>query len=273
MAINPSQSSRALKSGYFVRLAGLAIEELIATPDPAERTALLRGVGRLRYGEYDCLLPQNELLKRLIRSNELNAAKFDWKLVNVGSAEYASNAGDQDLIADDQLSSEQRNDLNKQKKAFEKPFSDLRPKLDAIFDRHGAAHPLTFREVLPQIQYEGGLVWGIANGLYVSGGGTSLSETAIHEFMDRCPPFRAAVYGLLLVWYDRSVGDRHNREKFQAGRIDLFMAIYLPYCDQFITAEQQGEQEKCLREVASAAEVNTPVRSYDDFCSGLLLTC
>jgi hypothetical protein len=260
-----------LKTGYFVRLAGLAIEELMATPDQAARTALLRGLGRLRYGPHDCLLRNNELLRHLIQANELNAAKFDWKTVNVASPEYARRATGQDLIADDQLSSEQRTHLMEQKKVFEKPFSDLRPKLDEILNRHGAAHPFTFREVLPQIQPEGGLVWGIANGLYKSGGGSSFSETAIHDFMDRCPPFRAAVYCLLLAWYDRSLGDRHNRKKFQAGRIDLFMAVYLPYCDQFITAEQRGERERSLREVAFAADIDTPVRSYDDFCRGLLL--
>jgi hypothetical protein len=118
--------------GYFVRLAGLAIEELMATPKQTERAALLRGLGRLRYGPHDCLLPQNELLKRLIHANESSATTFNWKAVNVTAPGYASGAGDQDLIADDQLSSEQRRDLMEQKKNFERPFSSLRPKLDEI---------------------------------------------------------------------------------------------------------------------------------------------
>jgi hypothetical protein len=262
----------ALKVGYFVRLAGLGIEELIATPDPTERAALLQGCGRLRHGAHDCLLPNNELLKRLIQAYESDAGQFDWKSVNVTSQEYASLATDRDVIADDRLSEDQRQHLMEQKKVFGKPFSNLRPKLDEIFERHNRPHPLSFRQVLPQVQPEGGLVWSIAKGLYESGGGSSITEEGVHKFTDHCPPFRAAVYGLLLAWYDRSLGDRHNREKFQAGRIDLFMAVYLPYCDQFITAEQRGEQERCLREVAFTADINTHVRSYDDFCSGLLLS-
>jgi len=260
-----------LKDGYFVRLAGLAIEEIIATPDRSERAALLQGFSRLRCGAHDCLLPNNELLRQLIRAHESDGAKFDWRSVNVTSPEYASGTSDHDLIADDQLSEQQRLHLMEQKKAFEKPFSDLRPKLDKILRKHKEPHPLSFREVLPQIRPEGGLVCGFAKALYERGGWSSLSDVSIGDFMDRCPPFRAAVYGLLLAWYDRSLGDRHNREKFQAGRIDIFMAVYLPYCDQFITAEEHGEQERCLQEVAFAADINTHVRSYDDFCNGLLL--
>jgi hypothetical protein len=90
--------------------------------------------------------------------------------------------------------------------------------------------------------------------------------------MDACPPFRAIVYALLLAWYDRSVRERHTGEKFRAGRLDLFMAVYLPYCDRFITAEIYGEQERCLREVARAAGLHTVVGSYDDFCNGMLVT-
>ena len=62
------------------------------------------------------------------------------------------------------------------------------------------------------------------------------------------------IYVMLLSWYDRSVRHRHTGEKFQAGRNDLFMAVYLPYCDKFVTAEKLREQEKCLREVVAVAD-------------------
>jgi hypothetical protein len=49
------------------------------------------------------------------------------------------------------------------------------------------------------------------------------------------------------------------------------MSIYLPYADQFITAERKGMQEKCLREVAEAAKIPAVVRSYDDLCQSFLV--
>ena len=42
-------------------------------------------------------------------------------------------------------------------------------------------------------------------------------------------------------------------KKFEAGRNDMFMAVHLPYCDKFVTAEKYGEQERCLREVVAVA--------------------
>ena len=47
------------------------------------------------------------------------------------------------------------------------------------------------------------------------------------------------------------------------GRNDLMMAVYIPYCDQFITND--GPQEEALREVANKAEMPCKVRSFDDF--------
>ena len=259
-----------LKSGYFVRSTGLALEELVATPDPSMRSGLLATAGRFQSGPSDCLLPQNELLKLLVLAHHTAPDRFDWRAVKVATLEYARAFSDRAFV-DDALSTEQRDHLNQAKKEFETPFSTLRPKLEEIFERHGEVPPATFREVLPRIQGEGGVVLGFGKRLYDRAAGTDASAATIERFMDSCPPFRAVVYALLLAWYDRSLRDRHVAEKFRAGRIDLFMAIYLPYCDLFVTAETYGEQEKCLREVVNAASLTTQVRSYDDFCNSMLI--
>ena len=107
--------------------------------------------------------------------------------------------------------------------------------------------------------------------LYDRAAETDASEATIKEFMKACPPFRALIYAMLLSWYDRAVRDEKG-EKFEAGRNDLFMAVHLPYCDKFVTAEKYGEQERCLREVAFVAGLETEVLSYDDFCNSFLVT-
>jgi hypothetical protein len=70
-------------------------------------------------------------------------------------------------------------------------------------------------------------------------------------------------------WYDRALRDRHKGEKYKAECSDLFMAAHLPYCDKFITADP--EQEKCLREIAMLAGLETQILSYDDFCESFLV--
>jgi hypothetical protein len=48
------------------------------------------------------------------------------------------------------------------------------------------------------------------------------------------------------------------------------MAVFLPYCDLFLTND--GGQEKSLREAALKAGVPVEVRSYNDFCASLIIT-
>jgi hypothetical protein len=188
------------------------------------------------------------------------------------SPEYGREISRGEAIADDELAADQRDHLMDAKKEFEQPWSHLRPKLVEIIERHGATAPTTFDEILPMVEPEGGLVWGIGQGLYGRAATGDTSQAAVRDFMAKCPPFRAVCYAFVLAWFDRSLADRHKREKYTAGRVDLFMAIYLPYCDQFISAEGNGMQEKCLREIARVAKLSTQVRSYDDFCNSLLVT-
>jgi hypothetical protein len=43
------------------------------------------------------------------------------------------------------------------------------------------------------------------------------------------------------------------------------MALYLPYCDIFVSAEIKREQERCLKELDSILSLKTEVLSYDEF--------
>ena len=140
-----------------------------------------------------------------------------------------------------------------------------------VVRRDGRAAPIQLDEVLPMVEAEGGLLWSFGQGLYSRVAAGDTSESTVRNFMERCPPFRAIAYAYLLAWFDRSLADRQKRDKYTAGRIDLFMSIYLPYCDQFISAEVHGMQERCLQEVARTARLATMVRSYDDFCKSMML--
>ncbi len=262
----------ALRAGFFVRFAGLSIEEIIATPDASKRAALFASCRRLQAGPHDCIYPHNELLRRLIVEHAKKPGDFDWRAVDVRAHEYEREVNRGEVITDDGLSAEQLQSAREVEKAYEKMFSDLRPKLEKVFAAHGQAPPPTFKAVLPLVQATGGLAWSIGKLLYDRASDTDASEATIREFMSVCPPSRAIVYAILLSWYDRSLRDRHTGERFRCRRSDLFMAACLPYCDQFVTAEVNGEQERCLREVASAANLNVEVRSYDDFCASFLVT-
>lgn len=193
--------------------------------------------------------------------------------MNVRAVEYERGIQRRKVVLDAQLSAEQRAQQAALQKQYRQVLSGIRPEIEAVFVAHGEAPPRAFRDVIARLQNgEGALIWNMGKLLYDRAAETDASEATIKKFMDACPPFRALIYGMLMSWYDLAVRDRHAGEKFRAGRNDMFMSVYLPYCDKFVTAEANHEQEKCLREVAVVAGLETEILSYDDFCDSFLVT-
>lgn len=260
----------SLKSGLSFRFVGLSIDEIVATSDPARRAALFTSCGRLQAGMTECIYPHNELIKRMVVQHQKSAAAFNWKAVDVKAREYERAIRTGELVDDEALSAEQRADMKARRKEYGDMWAGLRPRLEGVFRRQGEVPSPTFREVVARLQSEGSLIWNMGKLVYDRAAEMDGSEATIREFMEICPPFRALIYAMLLSWYDRAVRDDKG-EKFQAGRNDLFMAVHLPYCDKFVTAEKYGEQERCLREVAFVADLQTEILSYDDFCDSFLV--
>ena len=176
------------------------------------------------------------------------------------------------MILDPQLSADQREEHDARQRQYRQIFTGIRPKIEAVFAAHGEAPPRAFRDVIARLQNcEHSLIWDMGKLLYDGTADTDAGEEEIKEFMEVCPPFRALIYGVLMSWYDLAVRDKHNSERFEAGRNDLFMSVYLPYCDKFVTAEKKRVQERCLREVVAVADLKTEIVSYDDFCDSFLV--
>jgi hypothetical protein len=71
--------------------------------------------------------------------------------------------------------------------------------------------------------------------------GITPTDAEIEAFLDVCPP------------------------KKRAGRNDQMMAVYLPYCDRFVTRDKK--QLERLRDVSAEAKLNCEVSSYGAFCA------
>ncbi len=262
-----------IKAGFFFRFAGLSIEELISTPDRIKRTALFESCASLQSGATDCLYPQNELIRLLVVEHFKNPSAFDWAAVDVRAWEYEDAIRRRFFITDEQLASDQRRELKSRQKNYKQMFSNLRPELRKVFDAHGEVPPVTLREAVSRLQdTDKSLIWSMGKLLYGRGAETDASVATVKQFTEACPPFRALIYAMIMSWYDLGVRDPHVGEKFRAGGNDLFMSIYLPYCNKFVTAERNGEQEKCLREIVFLAGLETEVLSYDSFCNRSFVT-
>jgi hypothetical protein len=272
--INSETILVAMKSKFFFRLAGLSYEELASTPDATKRLAFLEDCRKLKEGPWDCLNPHYEVLKLLIKAHADDPARFDWLAVDVRSGELNHEIRTGELTADDQLSGEQWKEQKEALKGYKKMWVDLRSKLESAFVAEGKPHPTTFKEAYTE--YGPRLLPSIGKGLYDGGLKAEAAERGeqiqadsdmetVKHFIDNCPPFRALLCAVLMSWYHHSARDEDSGERFRAGRNDLFMGLYLPYSDIFVTAEKKGEQERCLKEIASVLSLKTEILSYDDF--------
>ena len=86
--------------------------------------------------------------------------------------------------------------------------------------------------------------------------------------MDVCPPFRAACYGLVMAWYSWSLRDVAD-DTATAGRDDLMAAVYLPYCDRFVSDD--WAHRKDLRGIAAEGSLQCEVLSLAEFENSLLV--
>jgi len=263
-----------INSGLWFRFAGLSVEELFACSVTDERNSLLASCRRLQSGPSECLLASNLLTEQLILAHFNDPATFDWKTVNVRWSDCEKAIRNSGSFTDEQVSKEQREfqsvrkTLGKQQ--AERQRVSLRPKIQAIFQAHGEAPPATFRPAISRLENsEGSSVWAVAQRFYDHVTKMDTDAATVKEFMSVCPPFRALVYAMFIPWYNTAVRDYLAGEKLSAGSNDLFMSVYLPYCDWFVTND--SGQEKCLREVAAVTGLETEVLSYDDFCDRFLV--
>ena len=106
-------------------------------------------------------------------------------------------------------------------------------------------------------------MWAYGDLLYGKVAKKSYDETTIRAFYGDCPPFRALAVGLCAAQYERCVRDLRCGESLRAGRVDTFMATYLPCCDHFVTNDRK--QLALLRAAASEANITVSVWSYSEF--------
>lgn len=136
--------------------------------------------------------------------------------------------------------------------------SSAKPAFDKVFEANSSARPENVGELIGGLQ-RGSQYWKIARRLYARPAGHAAGEGTVRKFWDISPPFRCLMGALCAALYDRNVRLPNTPGSIKAGWADTFMAACLPYCDQFVIADNR--QLACYREVA---------RLYAPGLSGLL---
>jgi hypothetical protein len=205
------------------------------------------------------------VIETLIKSFA-QAAHFDWKAVPVRFPDYENEIVTQG-ITDDQLARQQKESARSGQKEVYRVFDSARPAFEDV--SQGVGGPAaTFREFVTRLQVTGGAFWSFGQELY-GAAASRPDEDMIRKFIDDCPPFRALLLAICIAQYERCIRLPHSGLSLKAGRFDLFMSVYLPYCDQFVSDD--ARQRRCLAEVASLSDLKVEILSYEDFRNRLLV--
>jgi hypothetical protein len=262
-----SESVLAEMRSMWFRFAGLSIEELFACPAP-RRNVLFASCRKIQSGPSECFLPSNFLIEQLILSHFRDPAAFNWKTVDVRCPDFDKELKILESYDYESVSKEQRDFQWDRKQSDKQRFVKLRPKLQPIFEAHGEAPPTTLQEAVALLDRAGNRpFWYKAQFYYDLVTTMDSTEATVKEFAAACPPFLALIYAAFLPWYNNAVRDPNTGEKVLAHSNDLYMSVYLPYVDMFVTDD--ADSEKALREVARLAKLETQILSYKDFCAVL----
>lgn len=267
---SPEPFIAAILSGYNVRIPEMSFGEILATHDPELRKKLHTVCRRLlQVGT--CIKPAHWVIDLHIKKFHANPNSYDWRSVDVRAADIEAEIHNGEFVEDDKLNQEQAAELRRLQDEFESWF---------LRSTATTGKPQSFAEWLTQSKVSGGSFWNTARLLYEAAFGptstvdtasvltTSPDEATLEIFLDACPPVRALVYALELTLYDHGLRIE-NRPAYKAGRNDQMMAVFLPYCDQFLTNDRP--QHKGLNEVAMTADIPVRVRLHDHFCSSHLV--
>jgi hypothetical protein len=262
-----------IRAQRYVQITGLAFDEIVSTSSPSLRDALLGYAARLTEHEHsNTLMPPEELIKTLILAHYANPWAYDWGQHDVSAPPYHDELRKRELVTDNEISAEVREDKRASQKRFRTNLTSLRPSYDRVFAERGVARPRTYSESLRDMQSRPRRFDTSQAKLYYDKvASTNLSRYSAAEFVSVCDPFRAYLHAHHMGRYDLALRDQHRGERFQSGRNDLHMAVYLPYCDEFVTDEEYGEHARCMREIVAETGLRTNILTFDEFYDGLLL--
>jgi hypothetical protein len=191
---------------------------------------------------------------------------FDWREVAVdfpeAQVEIAGNVN-----FDDELAKEERESSRLLEAQFSNVFEIAKPAFDRLFEKGAVNRPRTVSELVTRLQ-EGGAFWSLAQRLYDRVAKNPADLDTIQRFVAACDPFRVLIIAVCAAQFDRTV--RRSGPSLRSGRNDTFMAVCLPYCHQFITAD--ARQLSCYREIVPTSGINVTLKSYKEFRDGLLAT-
>ena len=276
-----------LRHAYFPLLTFSVLDELVATTDPYRNTQLFELALKIQSAG-NCILPFNYLLKNHVHGF-LAGTDFDWKRVNCLGNQLKERIVENRHELSKELTDQQREQNMQQEREYKEELKRKRnivqedPEWRARFTSFedfsafalGVAGPywkvaIQLIELAVELERAESLTGDDPLGsLQATKSSENLSLDDVVKFARQCPPFESSLYGIVSSAYSRIHDPLLNRrERGKApGRVDTFMACYLPYCRFFVTNDTG--QFDCYTRVVAKLGLETEVCRYEEFWTSL----
>jgi hypothetical protein len=255
----------SLSAGFHPRITETCANEIAATKSRDARLRLL-DVCRRVASIGDCILPYNEILRRMTRAHAANPSTFDWRAVDVLWPNLIGELNKHELFHDDTFSREARGWNKALNAEYLMMWREVRPLAHRNTDDES---PITIEDVFEVFGGDESPGWGLAADMYENPTGVKLSKKEARAFANLCPPMKAALYSQAVGQYHWAAKPELAPATYKAGALDLFSGAYLPFCEKFITNDEG--QYHALKRVTEKIGIATDVWLYRDFVSALLI--
>jgi hypothetical protein len=242
-----------LKTLGLVFVTGMNVSESLSIPG-VHRARRLGLLGELT-GEIQPLQPPNTLLGDIARAYQERR-----RTVNLGDAGCWNAVKDPNAV-NDSMAAESYRWHQDREEWFVGTYRELREAYAPVFKQYRNQRPRSAAFMIRFFIERGPQYWDLLLiPIYERQTGHRPTHAEFDRFLKRVPAWKMFWLARIYALFRRSV--RLNRYgKNNAGLNDLDSAIYLPFCDWFVTADIR--QRRALRVVNAANPKRTEILSYD----------
>ena len=278
-ALHDDPACEALTAGLLatntLQISALNVDEVCATNNAARARSLVRLLGRI-LGDRAPWKAPNLLLQELTLAYVRKETRV---LLSVGAdsapAYRAVLSGDFGLTED--FRAFIRRWHGDTERPFKEAFGKARPAFQELFRKSSVKRPHSRAALIRHYCKDDEFLLHYVGPIYKRLVGTDLTPTGLHELFSAVPSWVLYLGGWALPVFERDIqvaaygAGRKGKSGKKPGTHDLQCAIYLPYCDRFITADPKQRRALRILNVFNPRNPRTKIISYDELRSRLIL--
>lgn len=278
-ALHRDPDCEALTAGLLatntLQISALNVDEVCATSNASTACSLLRLLGRI-LGDRAPWKAPNALLQELTLAYVRKETRV---LLSVGAdsapAYRAVLSGDLGLTED--FRAFIRRWHGDSERLFEGVFEKARPAFWKLFKEGKAKRPHSRSALIRHYCRDDKFILRYVGPIYKRQVGTDLTPTGLRELFAAVPSWVLYLGGWALSVYERDIqataygAGRKGKSRKKPGPLDLQCAIYLPYCDRFVTRDVNQRRALRILNVFNPRRPRTEIISYDGLKSRLLV--